>query len=55
MSDKQLKNKLQSYTFALFQNSNKIKYVLKFYSKRMALIFFQFVEKQKEIISIFAA
>ncbi len=55
MSDNQLKNNLQSYTFALFQDSNKIKYVLKFYSMIKPLIFFQLIEKQKEIISIFAA
>ena len=32
MSDKHLKNNLQSYTFAIFQDTNKIKYVLKYYS-----------------------
>ena len=55
MSYKHLKNNLQSYTFAIFQNTNKIKYVLKFHGLEKALIFFQWIEKQKEIISNFAA
>ena len=41
MSYKHLKNNLQSYTFAIFQNTNKIKYVLKFHGLEKALIFFQ--------------
>ncbi len=41
MSDKHLKNNLQSYTFAIFWDSNKIKYVLKNYRILKAQLFLQ--------------